>query len=142
MVKEETGPIPDNHVIGVLQSSDEDALRRDLADAGFPDVKVMGADDIDREVDPDAEHANPVVRIIYRVVNHLSEQVAYLDQYEAAARMGNRVIAVRVEDDDTAQAAGQILGRHGVVDIRFFGKLAVRDMTPDSNPSAASDRLP
>jgi hypothetical protein len=35
-----------------------------------------------------------------------------------------------------------VLERHHVVDLRFFGRLAVRDLTPDTNPSAASDRLP
>lgn len=141
-MKQETGPIPDNHVIGVLTTSDDSGLRNELTRAGFPDIEVMTAEDVERKVDPAAEHANPLARIIYQLINHLSEQSAYLEQYEEEALRGNRVIAVKVQDDETAEAAGQILGRHGVMDIRFFGRFAVRDMTPESNPSAASDQLP
>jgi len=141
-MSQKTSPIPDNHVIGVLTTSDVSGIRSELTRAGFPEVHVMTSDDVERQLDTAEAHANPVSRIIHEFANHLSEEPAYLEQYEEEARRGNKVIAVKVQDDDTAEAAGQILGRHGVMDIRFFGRLAVRDMTPESNPSASSDRLP
>ena len=141
-MKHETGPIPDNHVLAVLNTSDEDGIRRELHSAGFQEVNFMTHRGVGREVDPGAEHANPVSRLIYLLMNHLSEQRRYLEQYEEEARNGNRIAAVRVEDDAEARAVAEVLGRHGAVNIRFFGKLAVTDLTPQTNPSAASDRLP
>jgi len=140
-MKQETDPLPNNHVVGVLTTSNESGLRGELARAGFPDMHVMTADDFG-QVEPSADHANPVARIFHQLFDHLSEESGYLEQYIEEARRGNRVIAVKVQDDDAAEAARQILERKGVMDIRFFGELVVRDMTPKTNPSALSDRLP
>ena len=141
-MKQETGPIPDNHVLAVLTTSDEDAIKRELQGAGFDDVNFLTQQGVEQEVDPGAERANPVARLIYLLINHLSEQRRYLEQYEEEARKGNRVVAVRVEDEAGARAVAEALARYGAVNIRFFGKLAVTDLTPQTNPSAASDQLP
>lgn len=141
-MRQESGAIPHNHVIGVLKSRDEDAIRRDLNAAGYADVLFLTQREVEEKVDPEAENANPLVRLIYQFANHLSEQASYLEQYEESARKGNHVVAVRVDDDDGAQQVKEILLDHDVVDLRYFGKLAVKDLTPDTNPSATSDRLP
>jgi hypothetical protein len=141
-MKQETGPIPDNHVLAVLTTSDEDAIKRELHGAGFDNVNFLTQHGVEEEVDPGAERANPVARLIYLLVNHLSEQRRYLEQYEEEARKGNRVVAVRVEDEAGSRAVAEVLARYGAVNIRFFGKLAVTDLTPQTNPSVASDQLP
>jgi hypothetical protein len=141
-MKQETGPIPDNHVLAVLTTSDEDAIKRELHGAGFDDVNFLTQQGVEQEVDPGAERANPVARLIYLLINHLSEQRRYLEQYEEEARKGNRVVAVRVEDEAGSRAVAEVLARYGAVNIRFFGKLAVTDLTPQTNPSVASDQLP
>lgn len=141
-MRQESGAIPHNHVIGVLKSRDEDAIRRDLNAAGYADVLFLTQREVEEKVDPEAENANPLVRLIYQLANQLSEQASYLEQYEEAARKGNHVVAVRVDDDDGAQQVKEILLDHDVVDLRYFGRLAVKDLTPDTNPSATSDRLP
>jgi hypothetical protein len=51
------------------------------------------------------------------------------------------VIAVASDPDEAAQA-GEILESEGAVNVRFFGRLAVTDMSPGTNPSAPSDQTP
>jgi hypothetical protein len=123
-------------------SDNEAAIRRDVAAAGFDDVVFLTHREVDHEVDPGAKHAGPLARLVNQIVNHLSEQIAYLEQYEAATRAGRKVVAVRVDGRPEAHKVKEVLEKHDVVDLRFFGKLAVEDLTPGTNPSAASDRVP
>jgi hypothetical protein len=134
--------VPDNHVIAVLKSSNEAVLQEKLVQAGYPEILFMGVEEFRTKVDPDAVQANPLARLLHRLVNHLSEQIAYLEQYQEEARRGNRIITVQVQDDDDAHAVGQILAEHGAVNIRSFGRLVVHDLTPETNPSASSDQVP
>jgi hypothetical protein len=79
-----------------------------------------------------------VDRTLQTLFGSLSEQGDYLTQYEEAARNGQTVVAVKVTSDDEMRRAAVILEKHGAMDVRFFGRLAVTDLTPESNPSAAS----
>ncbi len=79
-----------------------------------------------------------VDRTLQTLFGSLSEQGDYLTQYEEAARNGQTVVAVKVNSDDEMRRAAVILEKHGAMDVRFFGRLAVTDLTPESNPSAAS----
>jgi hypothetical protein len=83
-----------------------------------------------------------VERILQRLSNHLSEETQFLDQYEEAVRNGQTVVAVKADGDDEVERAREVLQRHGAMNIRYFGRLAVSDLTPDSNPSARSDEPP
>ena len=64
-----------------------------------------------------------------------------MQQYERAADKGLDIIAVKVEDHDDAERAKDVLLRFGTTDIRFFGRFAVTDLTPTSNPSAPSGEI-
>ena len=49
---------------------------------------------------------------------------------------------MHVKGQDEAEAAKEILERYSARNIRFFGKLAVTDLTPLSNPSSRSEESP
>lgn len=129
--------IPENHVVGVLGGSRavEGAVDR-LKREGFQDVLVM-----DR-VDATGEGTNPLKGLIERLAGNLSDQTGYLDQYKEATESGSTVLAVGADKGEEAERARDILEMSGAVNIRYFGRLAVTDMTPETNPSAPSDELP
>jgi hypothetical protein len=93
-------------------------------------------------LDAKGEHSGPLAKLVRVVQDHLSEQTDYLAQYEAEAREGNVVLAVPVEKREQADAVRDVLERHGGRNIRFFGKLAVSDLSPLSNPTPRSDSSP
>jgi hypothetical protein len=129
--------IPSNHVVGVISGSKsaDDAVSR-LQRAGYDDVLVM------HHVDKVGEGVNPLSALLERLSGHLSDEVGYLDQYQEATEKGDVVLAVGAEQGDQADRVREIMELEGAVNIRYFGKLAVTDMTPPTNPSAASDVQP
>jgi hypothetical protein len=129
--------IPDNHVVGVVSGSKsvDDAVRH-LKQAGFEDVLVM------RRVDAAGEGTNPLKGLMERLAGHLSDETGYLDQYKEATEAGSTVLAVGAEQGEEADKARDILELEGAINVRYFGRLAVTDMTPETNPSAPSDEAP
>ncbi len=69
-------------------------------------------------------------------------ETGYLDQYQEATRNGGVVLAVGADQGEEADRAREIMELEGAMNIRYFGKLAVTDMTPPTNPSAPSDAKP
>jgi len=129
--------IPTNHVVGVISGSKsaDDAVSR-LHKAGYEDVLVL------HHVDNLGEGVNPLSALIEKISGHLSDETGYLDQYEAATEKGDVVLAVGAEHGEAADRAREIMELEGAMNIRYFGKLAVTDMTPPTNPSAPSDAQP
>jgi hypothetical protein len=124
--------IPNNRVVGVISGSRsvEDAVTR-LRSEGFDDVLVMS------HVDTAGEGVNPISALMGMLAGHLSDETAYLDQYQEATRNGSLVVAVPANGEQTDRVR-EILELHGAVNIRYFGRLAVSDLTPQTNPSAPS----
>ena len=135
-MSEET-KIPDNHVVGVLSGSKsvDDTVNR-LKRAGYSDVLVM------HHVDAAGEGTNPLSALIERLAGHLSDETGYLDQYKEATESGATVLAVGAEQGEEADKVRDLLELEGAVNVRYFGRLAVTDMTPETNPSAPSDEVP
>jgi len=129
--------IPNNHVVGVLsgRKSVDDAVVK-LRGAGYDDVLVM------HRVDGAGEGVNPLSALMEKLAGHLSDETGYLDQYKEATENGDVVLAVGADQGDAADRARDILEREGAVNVRYFGRLAVTDMTPSTNPSAPSDEMP
>jgi hypothetical protein len=129
--------IPNNHVVGVLsgRKSVDDAVGK-LERAGFEDVLVM------HHVDSAGEGVNPLSALMERLAGHLSDETGYLDQYKEATENGDVVLAVGADQGEEADRARDILELEGAVNVRYFGRLAVTDMTPPTNPSAPSDAMP
>jgi hypothetical protein len=71
------------------------------------------------------------------LAGHLSDETAYLDHYQEATRNGSLVLAVPANTAQTDRVR-EILELHGAVNIRYFGRLAVSDLTPQTNPTAPS----
>jgi hypothetical protein len=137
MTKETIAP---NHVLGVVSGEGAlDAIQNDLRDMGLPDPILVRDENVGERLE--AESTLPM-RVLQRLFNHLSEETNYLNQYEEAARQGQTIVAVKADNEDEVELARKVLSRHGAVDIRFFGRLAVSDLTPESNPSAGSDEKP
>ena len=129
--------IPTNHVVGVLSGtkSIEEAVDK-LEKAGYEDVLVM-----DR-VDAAGEGVNPLAALWEKLSGHLTDETGFLDQYKEATENGKVVLAVGAEQGEEADKAKAIMELHGAVNIRYFGKLAVTDMSIPTNPSAPSDVQP
>src|SRR5690606_21468573 len=107
-----------------------------LKKAGFADVLVM------RHVDTAGEGVNPLRALVERLAGHLSDETGYLDQYQEATEQGAVVLAVGADQGEEADRVRQILELEGAVNVRYFGRLAVTDMTPETNPSAPSEDVP
>lgn len=142
-MNEQATKIPDNHVLAVMpsQGASKSAMG-DLERSGFTDNTVMRGEAVAREVDAKGDKSGPIGKVVKALADHMSEQQNYLAQYEEEARNGNAVLAVHVKGEQEADAAKEILERYSGRNIRFFGKLAVTDMTPLSNPSSRSEESP
>ena len=139
----ETRVSPRDHVFAVVPSQDAarstiEALMR----AGFRESVVFEGEDVTNEVDPKGEKAGPVGKVLKAIGDHLSEQPNYLSQYQEEARNGKVVLAVHVDNGDLARRAAEVLQGQGGQNIRYFGALAVADLSPLSNPSVRSDESP
>lgn len=129
--------IPSNHVVGVLSGhrSADDAVNR-LKEAGFNEVLVM------TQVDALGENTNPISSFIEKLSAHLTEESQFLNQYKDATERGDIVLAVEAEQGEDADRVREIMELEGASNIRYFGRLAVTDMTPPTNPSAGSGEVP
>lgn len=132
-----------NHVVAVIDTeAAAAAVAADLQRQGYSKASLFQGEDVADKLDPKGEHSGPVAKIFKAVEDHLSEETNYLAQYQEEARAGHDVVAVPVEDKEQADAVQAILTRHGGRNVRFFGRLAVTDMTPESNPSRPSEASP
>jgi hypothetical protein len=137
MTKETIAP---NHVLGVVSGEGAlEAIQKDLRGMGLPEPILVRDENVGERLE--AESTLPM-RLLQRLFNHLSEETNYLNQYEEAARQGQTIVAVKADNEDEVELARKVLSRHGAVDIRYFGRMAVSDLTPESNPSAGSDEKP
>jgi hypothetical protein len=135
--------LPDNHVVAVI--SGEDAAKeaaKELRAAGFGDTSLIEGDEATNAFDAKGERSGPIAKVIKAVQDHLSEEPNYLAQYQEEARSGHEIVAVKVDDHDQAETAKLILKRHGARNIRYFGKLAVTDLSPETNPTTRSADSP
>lgn len=139
-MEEQKKKVPDNHVLAVLGGSAE-TLSKELRRLGYDPVVFRG-EEVAKIVDPVGERGGLLDTIIKRIQEHLSEERSFLEQYEAEARSGKQVIAVALDDPDQANAVREVLERHGAYNIRFFGRLAIHDLTPESNPTPSSEESP
>jgi hypothetical protein len=115
----------------------------ELKSHGYGEARLLRGESIAEEVDPKSEKAaNPVSKAIKAVQDHLSEEPNYLAQYQEEARAGHDVVAVMVEGPDQAEDVREILESHGARNVRFFGRFAVSDLTPESNPTTRSEDSP
>ena len=139
----ETKVSPRDHVFAVVPSRDAARTTLEaLIQAGFTESIVFEGEEAANEVDAKGEKANPIEKVLKAIGDHLSEQPNYLSQYQEEARNGKVVIAVHVKDGDNAQRAAEILHKQGGQNIRYFGALAVADLSPISNPSSRSEESP
>lgn len=135
--------IPNNHVIAVINGSDAaEAAAHDLDSRGFVHTHLFRGAEAEEAFDAKGDNSSFVTKIIRAAQDHLSEETNYLAQYQEEAHNGNEVIAVKVEDHEQSQAVKGLLEKHGAHNVRFFGTLAVEDLTPETNPSARSEASP
>jgi hypothetical protein len=135
--------LPNNHVVAVINgSSAAQAATEELRTNGFPETTVMEGEEAALKLDPKGENASLLGKVFKAVQDHLSEEPNYLTQYQEEARQGNSVVAVEVKERDQAEAVSEILQRHGARNVRFFGKLAVADLSLETNPTARSADSP
>ncbi|HXH20958.1 MAG TPA: hypothetical protein VNN10_02935 [Dehalococcoidia bacterium] len=135
--------LPDNHVMAVIDGHQEaEAAAADLRTQGFESTRLLRGDDITREVDPKAERSTGIAKAVKALQDHFSEEFNYLAQYQEEARAGHDVVAVLVRDPEQADSVREILENHGARNVRFFGRLAITDMSPESNPTTRSEESP
>lgn len=139
MVANPLKSIPANHVMAVISGpAAASAALNKLHHQGFADAILFEGEEIADQIDPKGEHAGPVGKAVKAAGDHLSEEPSYLAQYQEEARHGNSVIAVPIASRDESASVQELLEQHGASNIRFFGRLAVTDLTPESNPSSSS----
>ena len=139
----ETKVSPSDHVFAVLPSRNSaTAAIEELGRAGFHEASIFEGNDVTEAVDPKGENAGRFAKLIKMIGDHLSEEPNYLSQYQEEAKNGSTVLAVLVKDRDEAERAKDVLEKHSGRNIRYFGKLAVADLTPASNPSTRSEESP
>ena len=132
--------IPSNHVVALVRgAASAVSVASELVYRGLEAPLIVSGEKLSDRLEAES---GLVARALQTLFGHLSEQTDYLHQYEEAVRRGQTVVAVKAEGQHAVDVARRVLDRHGAVDVRFFGQLAVTDLTPDSNPSAASDELP
>jgi len=136
----ESPNLSNNHLVGVIDEADAaSSAARDLQAAGYESTHVFTGEEGAQQIDAKGEHSGFLARILSQVEDHLSEATNFLKQYEEEARNGKHIVAVEVPSRDEAEAARQVLDRNGAQNIRFFGKLAVTDLSTETNPSPRSD---
>ena len=129
--------IPANHVVGVVSGDGSvERTRQALQREGFDEILVM-----DR-VDATGDGVNPITGFFEKLAGHLSDETGYMDQYKEQTEAGGTVLAVKIEDKDDAERVRATMELMGAVNIRLFGRFAVSDLTPESNPSAPSGERP
>jgi hypothetical protein len=128
--------IPANNVMAVIdgKAAAFEALV-ELHKEGFTDAAVFEGEESTEQVEAKTEHTGPVETAVKAAGEHLSEESSYLAQYQEEARLGKQIISVPVANHDAAAQVQEALAKHGARNIRFFGRLAVTDLTPESNPS-------
>ena len=132
-----------NHVVAVINGTESahqtaEALRA----AGFGDPTVLVGDEGAGQIDARGETQGLLGKITGMVQDHLSEATNFLAQYKQEVVNGRAVIALEVTNREWAEPVKQLLEEHGAYNIRFFGRLAVSDLTPETNPSARSEESP
>lgn len=135
--------ISNNHVVAVIDRP-ESARKavEELEAAGYTEPIVFSGEKDAEKIDARGEYGGILDRIRGTVDDTLSEATNFLKQYEEEARSGKQVVAVPVENRDKAEPAREILFRNRAHNIRFFGKLAVTDLSVTTNPSPVSDSSP
>ena len=142
-MSEQTRVSPRDHVFAVVPSpAAARASLNALVQHGFTETVLFEGEEAARELDAKGEHAGALEKVMKMIADHLSEQPNYLSQYQEEARNGNVVLAVRVSDSNEAMRVAELLEAQGARNIRYFGDLAVADLTPRSNPSTRSDESP
>jgi hypothetical protein len=131
--------LPNNHVLAVISGTIAARQAAEtLAREGFPDAEVFEGTEFAEKVDAKGNNSGLVAKVVKSVEDHLSDETNYLMQYEEEARRGNEVIAVPVPKKEDAEKIRDILIRHNARNVRYFGHLAVSDLSGE-NPSARSD---
>lgn len=125
---QDSRPIPDNDVIGVIMGVDScRSAVEELKAEGIPeeDIRVVWSGRAEEELENPGRGG-----IIGRIAHGaLSEESIYLDEYKKATESGGQVLAVHVEDKDKAQHVTEILSANHATNIKFFGKFAITEMT-------------
>lgn len=128
------------HVVAVLATpaaAQEEAAK--LEQAGFGPAGVFSGEDLTEVADPSGKQSGLLTKILRHAQDALSEEQTILTQYEEEARHGKGVLAVSVSTRKEAESVRDALANTGAYNIRYFSRLSVTDMSPESNPSALGD---
>lgn len=121
---------PTGHLIAILdEASAAVEAERALAAAGLTEINVYrGADGVESIDASGSEHgaAGSLIRGIQQAFSNKDN----LAEYEDAVRRGRTVIAVKADDDDLRDRAGDILDQHGAHTVNYFGQAVVRTIKP------------
>jgi hypothetical protein len=125
-----------NHVVAVINGaeSSQQAVEQ-LRAAGYKEPLVLTGEEGAKHIDAHGQEGGIFSRLMRTVEDHLSDSTNYLAQYEEEARAGHHIVTVEVASRDLAERAREVLDHNGAQNIRFFGRLAVTDLSPETNPS-------
>lgn len=130
--------LPRNYVLAVADGRDSAATSIiELRRGGFHKTLELRGNELQEEVGATEDKTGSfVMRALKSIPEHLSEEPEFLAQYEEEAGKGRSIIAVKAANHDEAEAIADILRRTGARNARFFGALAVSDLSGQGNPSA------
>jgi hypothetical protein len=125
----ETAEYPTNHVVGVLDTSEQTACALDaLVSGGFleSEVQLMKPDEIDRLAAGTGRRG--IQHWFIRLTGSLglkNAETEMKERYEHALREGGTLVAVLAPTEDRKDLAAQLLQQCGGHFINFFGRLNV-----------------
>lgn len=121
---------PENHVLAIVDTESQlESAVHALESSGFLDAEVSVA--CGRSA-ADLLNANTgrrgLTNLVIRVASRLglqNEESETKDQYEAALRDGQFVVAVLAPTDERKALAAELLGSHGARFINFLGRFSI-----------------
>lgn len=129
---------PTDQVVGIVPSSaDLPATVTALRDADVPDqhIHVLRSSDAHADVAPDAGDAHgAIASLVQTVQKALGDEVARLEQLEAALDAGHDVVSVELaegSEDARSEEKGRIaaaLHGHGARDVAFYGRYQIQQL--------------
>lgn len=129
-----------NHVVAVINGeAPAQKAGNELVAAGYKAPQILTGEDGATQINSKGQAGGIFSRLMRTVEDHLSDSTNFLAQYEDEARSGKQVVAVEVPNREEADRAHQILDRNGAENVRFFGRLAVADLTPETNPNVRAE---
>jgi hypothetical protein len=121
---------PIHNVVGVFD--DRDAARAAVAELishGFAekDIVIYHGTEGEKKIDFEGTRHGSLTTLI-RALQHIGPDRTYLDRYEKYLHAGDSIVMVRVATKGRKQSAADVLHKHAVHRVTYFGLLVIEEV--------------